>query len=407
MAMNHNSVLISLILLLMLPLSTPSWSANTADPDAQIVLLRTDCAALADCFDNMPALNNYMWNARTPPSKTAPVLVDIGPGEFDGIFFCQAPNDGSPRGYVTLRGAGRDNTRLSSTGVNGVIDARDCVDLSVESLTLQNPYIGVGWFDGGNSTWTNVDVIVRGDSSSAINNGYAWYEQCGGGRGIHYWFNSRLIMREGSSVTSFVYQNCSEAWFYGSDIVLEVKASAGGTRYAKAVHNFDSGDMRLFGSTIRITAEDNSTVNLAEAVGVVSRPGTKFHMHGGIISVDISKSSINHDITAIQAYGNAMVHTPETAFAIKAAGTGVAHRIETLGGGTPIIDSPYLWPTAKNPPAITSANNMDLFVETDCDTSGNCTSATVENQRPHLMIYATQCGVDPWFDVATNKCRGQ
>lgn len=50
---------------------------------------------------------------------------------------------------------------------------------------------------------------------------------------------------------------------------------------------------------------------------------------------------------------------------------------------------------------MTSLHGADLFVETDCNTAGNCNGAGSET---HLMVYNISCS-PPWFDTTRVACR--
>ena len=72
-----------------------------------------------------------------------------------------------------------------------------------------------------------------------------------------------------------------------------------------------------------------------------------------------------------------------------------------------------LWQSSAVPPSATTETNVlrssdgkDIFVETDCSATGNCSAGGNET---HLMIYnEAQCGAgNPWFDVVTGSCRSR
>src|SRR5512145_3060273 len=99
-------------------LATPSASfAQTLDPNASVVHLRTSCTdtpAWEWCFTSTSALTDWIWrdgptDRTNPPSATDRVLVLAGPGDFPK-FICDGT--GTPRGWVTVIGAGRDHTRF-------------------------------------------------------------------------------------------------------------------------------------------------------------------------------------------------------------------------------------------------------------------------------------------------------
>jgi hypothetical protein len=90
-----------------------SGAFAAVDIDAAIVKLRTSCqeagTTLNNCFTDLPALNAWIWDTRTPtPSATSPLLIEIGPGTFSGSFSCEN------KGYVTLRGSGIGKTIIQN-----------------------------------------------------------------------------------------------------------------------------------------------------------------------------------------------------------------------------------------------------------------------------------------------------
>jgi len=79
-----------------------------------VVHLRKDCAdtnpGLKNCASTMLEMLNWVWGARNP-SASSPLIIDIGPGEFDS-FVCRGTSDNNRKGWVTVRGSGQNNTLI-------------------------------------------------------------------------------------------------------------------------------------------------------------------------------------------------------------------------------------------------------------------------------------------------------
>ena len=223
---------------------------------------------------------------------------------------------------------------------------------------------------------------------------------------MHFWFNSKIIGVPSSFSPAAVYlARCGESWFYGSDIFLKMSNEGAN---ANAVQISGTGDVRVFGSTIRTVVPAGSDgVDKTFSPNVVKVLGTgTFHMHGGIITSDAQASSETFDISGIYAHQRGSnvpsVHVIDTAFNLKPPPAGgISNRI--TGTATYAVQSPFLWQNGDTPPAITSRNGSDIFVETDCSSSG-CQGSGIET---HMLIYNDNCNTDgPWFDIVTGRCRG-
>lgn len=356
--------------------------------NADIVQLRTDCTGLDDCFTTMSDLTNWLWNVRKPTASSR-VKVAIGPGNF-GRFVC--PSATPRNGYVSLMGSGRSVTRLVPIPGEGVaVLATNCEELVFQdfSVITSNLY-SLRWDGGGSSIWINIDV-----TESAAN---GWYENCDGSKPLHYWYNVRF-----SAPGTVFPASCSENWFFGSELVLDPR----GTNDSGIVSAAGTSKFNFFGSILRArivagTASADYIPDSGLVRGVSVGPNGMFHMHGGIISLLAAESSQSYDVIGLTATGFA--HTPGTSFNVSAAGTGTAKR--AMGSGA---HSPFQWPASSTPPAIVTKDGADQFVETDCDATGNCDTAPSADQRPHMMVYTAKCtgAGGPWFDMATNKCRGE
>lgn len=393
-------VKISCWFLLCLGIVSPIQSAVAADED--IVFVRKDCSSIGSnqqCFNTMEALQNWLWNTRHPTANSR-VSVHIGPGEFTPlpgsayVFRCSPGN-----GYVSLIGSGPVTTRLYGAGQNA-ISATDCNDLHVQDMTLETgDGYAVSWNGGGSSRWVNVDVKGRW---------HAWRDipqNCGGQHPIHYWFNSRLESTGKLGIGGSTYlTGCGESWFYASEITYLVEENLGSDVFDIQ----GNANVRVFGSVVRAIVPDGANPNVSQSyiTGVKARDNGTFHMHGGIISLDISPLATNADVSGLENYGSGTMHTPDTAFALKAAGSGEVWRTWKQGSG-PVL-SPFTWPAGTNPPALANQgtlNGSDMFVETDCEASGDCDAGT--GNETHLMIYNSTCGNSmPWFDSTRGKCRG-
>lgn len=122
------------------------------DPNAQIILVRTDCGSLDNCFNTTEDLSAWVTDIRNPTSG-APLLVDIGPGKF-GRYSCD--NDD----YITLRGAGVDTTTLEDRGPNGrgTVNINNCEKIQFQDVSIVGGFYAVQWGGGGSSTWVNVNI---------------------------------------------------------------------------------------------------------------------------------------------------------------------------------------------------------------------------------------------------------
>jgi hypothetical protein len=103
------------------------------DSDASLVYLRSSCtvngAGVDNCFTDLNTLNSWIWNTRLP-SASQPLEVEIRAGTFAGQFSC------NNSGYVTLSGAGRDQTTI--TNASFPIATTGCTGLVFRQFTVEN-----------------------------------------------------------------------------------------------------------------------------------------------------------------------------------------------------------------------------------------------------------------------------
>lgn len=377
-------------------------------PNASVVHVRKDCTDVANCFQTMADLTDWIWNIGFPaefrtfaPDADDPLLVSVGPGEFDPFVCENTDPDPTKRGYITLRGSGREQTILADDAGDGVA-VRNCQDLSFIDIGMRGGDHGVFWNGGGSSSWSNTDMVATG--AVPLSSAQGWYDACDGQSpvgGIHYFHSSRVrAAGVGTNYVSPFTSNCGENWFFGGEILADVSGSAGNVWLVTVIQQ---GDVRLFGTAVRgRILPGGSVVNYR---GVFVDLGAKFHSHGSIINVSAEGATVNTDVYGLVVgfFGAAFAHTPGTTWVLKPGLAGSATRIQTIASGA-VAHSPFLWQSGTTPPDISSQTGSDLFVETDCDTGG-CVSVGTPPE-PHLLIYSNACTVaGPWFDVVTGGCR--
>lgn len=387
-----------------LAVALPAPALGAVDPDAEIIELRTSCTvggnAIDDCFTTMSTVLSWISDTRQP-TKSTPLLVRIGPGSF-GPYSC------TNSGWISLQGAGREHTIVGAGATHGATVA-NCQDLGFSDLTVRGDEIGVTFNGNSSSTWNNADLIGGKTSGESAQPVYAWLD--GFGSQLHYLFGTRLIAEASHKRVAAASSGFAEVWFYGGDVVVrgtpntpaEVEAYAAATLVYQA-------DWRFFGTTIRAVLGDATHMKVVLPIsgipsgfgGIFAVGGAKVHLHGSIVSVDASGADplTNYDALGIGSFNAGMVHTPGTAFVVKAAGSGQVVRVTGQN-----VQSPFLWQAGTEPPVagLDSLVGQDLYVETDC----NATSCSIGSNRtdPHLMIYKPDCTNSPWFDVVRGVCR--
>lgn len=362
------------------------------DSQAPVVKLRTSCqegtVTLDNCFTTMAGLLNWTYSTRLP-SASSPLLVDIGPGSFGG-FTC----NGS--GYITLRGAGNKNTVLGATvvGVSGT--GPGCTQLVFQDLSIvNNSGTAFTWWGSGSASYSNIELTGTG---------FAWWDirYSPAPASQHYWWNAVLTAfpdnLSGSPTATFLTYGAIHR-FYGSEV--NAFAIGDGAMAVNVSGGFGAGEIQMYGSAIRAKANPGATLAVLRGIDVGG--GQTFHFHGGSIGVDgTAAGSSDVSVEGITGVSNSTVHVLEVAYALKPKGTGSASRVLGLDPG-PSRHLPFLWGNGLTPPTISSQNGADLFIETDCSTTG-CQIAGTET---HLLIYNQSCTTNgPWFDVVTGRCRG-
>jgi hypothetical protein len=364
---------------------------------SDVIFLRKDCTTAPDpgrCLQTMTDVASWLWGPLGPrePADGDPVLVDVGPGDFEALH-CPS---GTDRGYTTFRGAGREHSRISGQVLTNVgVLSLGCVGLAFEDLGVDH---GVMMLGAGSSTWTGVDLAG------------GWVDtSCGGAAGDapagrHQLFASR-IMDDAIALIS----ECSDLQIYGSDVGVVNETPVSDVTAVKVGHRATVG---VFGSTVRVV-----TGAAVHGTGVVVGPNSggstgygRFEMSGGIVSI-----ATGGDATGIRvdrgSGGTATARTPDTAFALNGPGTKtrVVEATQDAGG----VEAPFVWEAGVHPPtsgnetsALESLHGQDLFVEVDCgDAQGGCDGGA----EPHLMIFSDSCtsgaASGGWFDLVTGMCR--
>ena len=381
--------------------------------NSEVVYARKDCTNFHSptyCVQSMADVNS--WLATKPQNN--PVLIDVGPGTWEDFFVCSSQNN------VTLRGSGRDTTRLVVTGgfQQTAMLITSCVDLAVESLTAIGSGTGVSWGGTGSSTWTDTDLVGGGAGSPTQQFAIGWYDQsCGFEFPVHYFFGSR-IMSLGNAFENYgFFPRCAEHWFFGGEVTATNEVNRATNQTAVFV---DGGaEVHFIGTTIRYQVGASTTNLISGPLGsaggihgvYVQGAGSAFHSHGAIVNANGFDSELAQSATGIRLVGsNGFVHTHETAFVVNAGTGGTSARVT---GDANDIQSPFLWHHATAPPRsvpgdpssafVSSIRGADLFVETDCTTS-NCNST---GTIPRLMIHRPEwtAANGPWWDVRANACR--
>ncbi len=374
-------------------IAIPTTAHAVIDSNASIVYLRKSCTeggvAVNNCFTTTSDLQNWIPTRSPQPGPSSPLLVEIGPGQFDGFLCSNLSN-------VSLRGSGRDKTVLGSTTISSQIGltADNCSDLSVQDLEMASPFIAVYWEGTGSSTWTNVDV-EGGD--------YGWSETgCTSQQSVHRWFSSTI---HASYKTAYAVQ-CSQNWFYGSEIIAAGPGGIeNGLRAITAHSTTYPSEVHVYGSVIRVIPDPGTTFPTPGSLGgdgtglvaVVAGQNSQIHIHG--TGIDVMGNNVSNDIAALIATNGGLIHATQTAFMLNTPAPGQVYRIKNEGG---TIMAPYLWENEVLGMPLVSEDGADMTVE------NQCVGTTCSTTQPHLLVYSSSCTTNgPWFDIGAGKCRGQ
>lgn len=396
------------------------------DPGAPAVALKHNCGSDPNCFTDATALLNWAWGTRDPDSSS-PLLVNIDPGDYtmpSSTCSVQDPSLDADRGHITLRGSGRENTRLRPpSGSLATIDVHGCNNLAVEALTIDSTtgpgrgVFGVIWREGGSSVWSNVNVRAFG---------YGWYDTgvdfsggaCQDGPpGRHEWYGSSIrAVGDFFGFNIGYHSGCGDTWIYGGEVsATQPDVASFITLHAGLQANSATGSIHIYGSNVLVLATSAASASPGQ-VGLNAKAGGILHHHGGEIVVRHENPNVNQTVVSLGANGaGSRVHVLETSFGLQPAGTGNAQRVVQVNAGE--VNSVFQWPAGTLAPTpgdstgnkhLVSLDGFDSFVETDCALAGGCQGA---GNIPHTMLYTAACtgtGPDqgPWFDTVTGNCRG-
>jgi hypothetical protein len=361
--------------------------AAAIDPAAPVVLLRTSCndgagGTLNNCFDNSGDLLGWIFGIRNP-SATLPLLVEIGPGTFEGMG-CTGPN----RGHITFRGSGRDNTVLTSPyGFTG----ENCDALAFEDMTISGTLIGVAWFKGGSSNWANVEIrgVYRAWYDAIDNTG----QKCTNEQGTHKFFSSTIRLDVPNGIggdVHAIFNKCGKNWLWGSEIVAE-----GMTGLPLGILSLGAGnETHVYGGNIRVMPDASAPIGTL--IAIRSGNSAQVHVHGTGIDVIANNAST---VTALDAYSSGEIHASETAYVLKAGTGGLVNRISNGNGH---IHAPYQWQHVPDPITVPNFTSKD----------GADQATVMVDGYPHSAIYSTKCATDTgntakWYDTVDKICRSQ
>lgn len=436
MTITKNAHCAIVIAVLAVPLLAAELRAacTALDPQATIAHLRHNCGTQANCCTTTGELTTWIGNVRTSPAR---LFVDIGPGQFDPLR-CGAGQGVLYPDFtaVTFRGSGVGQTVLQAPcGLcAGIEVGLGCGDLEFKDLSVVGQKWGILWrADAGDSTWTN--VYVEGDGSG-------WYEFTAAPASVcnpavrfakHVWFDSVIEAEEPDGQGGIAYQaNCGESHFFNTEFVVDVPEGAPPDMGHEGLAVISVGAnpnldlqrkavVKLFGSTVRLIAPDWTRKPLDGVVaGVRVYPNGVFEMNDGIVDVrvDAMNPSNVFGVKTEPVFGSlpaGIALTPGAAFSVLRSGSGSAggttRRVD--GPSTVLLQAPFLHspgfvlpvadPDNGSPVLLGSMTGADLFVETDCNTAGNCLTAGTQT---HLMVSNESCCTAKWFDVSTGRCRG-
>jgi hypothetical protein len=377
-----------------------SGSALAIDADADRVDVRKTCPVPSvNCVTTMAEVNTWLEPGGRQQSPVIPVIIDVGPGEFDP-FVC------ADQDSITLRGSGRITTTISNHLSSGVaVSITNCDRLELQDLrVVADGSLGKGVdFNGpGSVDYTDIEVEAT-RSPFEENDAVSGTCPYSASQSVHRSWNS--IWRDLNQNGSYAWgATCTQALFYGSEVF--------GVTTAIQVQN--QGDVRLYGSVVRTVVLQNSATNPARGVRLGPGSGGTFHMHGGLIAVDASAKEGQQNVSVLGIQNNTgFAHALDTAFLVKAAGTGTATRVSGASVEAPLLlapgtDKPNGGGGGAGP--YVSTTGQDLYVETDCCSNGDCNATPTPGTEPHLMVYnsnlCTNPTQGPWFDTVTGRCRG-
>ena len=356
--------------------------------------MKLDCGTADNCFVDLQSLNDWVALIRQP-NGTSPLLIDVGAGEFSGTFRCTNVS------HITLRGSGRSNSVIIGNKdfipggfifSPGVV-LNNCDNLNVSDLMIKGEYGAVWWEGSGETNWTNVDIEGAGRG---------WYSKapCDETTTKHSWFNSRLVSTPYLSSNVTYTAACGETWLHNTELSAKSSEldSIGWSWGVMQALWATGGKTRVFGGTLRteVTLPPQSTVSspVLEVVRVES--DAEVYITATAIELD-STVSTPAEVLVTEASGQ--LDAISSSYTLQHP-NGTVTRQAARGGK---INASFHWGSGVQPPDILSTTGEDQFIESDCSVSG----CQILGDETHLLIYNSNCATDgPWFDTATQRCRG-
>jgi hypothetical protein len=410
--------MLRLLLVLLLTLAAVLPSRPAAGEE---ILLRTDCAGRANCFETLDEvladLGGRPGNGGTPPGPTHPVAVDIGAGVFSLADTTYPYCDGVS--HLSFRGAGKDATILTGGGYpspgDGFFDLfgpyavliRDCSHLDFSHLTIQTqPGVsdaGIRFTGTGSTFWYSVRILV--DNPNPASTPVAYLDGPGDGAHpqTHHWTDVQATIKRTAGPAYGFWISGSRHEFRASHVNL---STAGGIIYG-AIYGTGSFDLHVQGSLVEVA--DSATGGSGDVIALWFTTGGFLYPNCDLGRATIEGSRIRASSVRsggnTRAIGNFCASQPG---AIKARGD----QFDVTGNNTLIrvsgvVDSPYDLGSGANPPTLSSVwsgRGADRFVETDC---GATCQNTAQGSELHELLFDPNCtAAGRWFDTATRKCRG-
>jgi hypothetical protein len=263
----------------------------------------------------MSCANSWLWGTSNP-SESHHVVIDIGPGTFEPFICPKAPTGSAANGHVVVRGAGRDATFLKSTATTGRagIHVNSCEDLVFSNLHAEGSSFGVLWQNGGEATWTSVDMVATFNvpaSDPRENYAAGWYDADAptttGEESTHFLHDCRASATtavQGITLATGYLSEAAESYFFGGSISVgpSSQTTTNGV-YGVYLHSGTAGaEFKAFDTQISAKNEVGGSVT-----GVFAGDGTHALVQGASVLVrGASAAGFGGDIlfvdTAVDAH---------------------------------------------------------------------------------------------------------
>lgn len=335
----------------------------------------------SNCVQDIDSLNQ--WIVGRAPSRSNPVRIDIGPGEFQGTLECIG------WGGITIHGAGRDSTTITSnlTYLVPGIYTSNCVGLNVAHLTVKGGYRAVHLGESSVTTWTDVEIIggARGVYSTF---------GCDPSLTRHTWYNSRIeAIPRGMTVAYDA--RCGEHRIYGSELVANGSLS----QYGGIPNNVVSLKVNktINKVTVRVVGSVLSAVLNIPNGGAV--PVSAIQVDNGaevsVVGTQIDiLSRVPHEVLVLSANTGGSIKVDGSSYKLATVSPGSVRRIGVSGGG--VVQAHFHWAALPDPSQIPGYRSLH----------GADTSTWINGGHPHMLVYDETCpnGTN-WYDSLDKICR--